>query len=260
MTVKLGHFYSNFGYESVTAPDNFFYSHNLAIIYGEPRTETGLLADKKLGNFYVQAGVTRGWDDWNDNNNDLSFLGGMGWADDEGRSSLAFNVQSGPERTEPPESSDVRNVFSFVFQQKLGDRFQYVAQYDYGEEDRDDLFLPPATWQALEQYLFYTLTEHWKAGVRFGVVPRPRRHAHRQRLAPRRLLRFDGRTELDAQLSRGRAAGAPLRLGRQPGRYALRRFHAIVPIAARLRCGNKVLDVFGRGRLLPTRMGFGHFQ
>jgi hypothetical protein len=168
LSMKLGHFYTILGYETTPAPENFFYSHSLCLIYGEPVTETGLLGEKKLGNFKIQAGVTRGWDNWEDNNNDLSFLGGLSWTEDDGCSSLAFAIQSGPEQNEPPESNNFRNVLSLVYQQKLGEQFQYVLQYDYGREDRGDNFrLRPGKWVGLDQYLFYTINECWKAGVRF---------------------------------------------------------------------------------------------
>ncbi len=168
LTMKLGHFYTILGYETSLAPENFFYSHSFSFFYGEPVTETGLLGEKKIGNFKFQAGVTRGWDNWEDNNNDLSFLGGIGWTDDDNCSSLAIAIQSGPEQNEPPESANFRNVVSLVYQQKLGARYQYVLQYDYGQEERNDIFrLPPTKWVGLNQYLFYTINDCWKAGVRF---------------------------------------------------------------------------------------------
>ena len=197
--MKLGHFYTILGYETTPAPENFFYSHSFCLIYGEPVTETGLLAEKKFGNFKIQAGVTRGWDNWEDNNNDLSFMGGVSWTDDDERSSLAFTMQSGPEQNEPPQNVNFRNIFSLVYQQKFGERFQYVIQYDYGYEERSDVYhLPPAEWIGLNQYLFYTINEQWKAGVRFEWF----RDRDGVRLAARparsRLLRTHGRVELDA--------------------------------------------------------------
>jgi hypothetical protein len=166
-TVKLGHFYTIVGYETTPAPENFFYSHSLCLFYGQPVTETGLLAEKKFGNFKFQAGVTRGWDNWEDNNNDVSFLGGITWTDSDNCSSLAIAVQSGPEQNEPPESTNFRNLVTLVYQQKLGDRWQYVLEYDFGQEERNDgLRLPPAKWVDLMSYVFYTINDRWKAGVR----------------------------------------------------------------------------------------------
>jgi hypothetical protein len=168
-TMKLGHFYTNLGYETTTAPDNFFYSHSFCIIYGEPVTETGVLAEKKFGNWKIQGGFSRGWDNWEDNNNNLSFIGGLSWIAENNRSSVAFAIQSGPEQNEPPKNTNDRTVLSVVYQQKLGSRYQYVIQYDYGQENRDDFLAPqrPAEWTGLNQYLFYTINDSWKAGMRF---------------------------------------------------------------------------------------------
>jgi hypothetical protein len=167
-SMKLGHFYTNLGYETTAAPENFFYSHSYCILYGEPVTETGLMGEKKLGNFKIQAGLSRGWDNWEDNNNDLSFLGGVSWTNDSDRTSLAFAIQSGPEQNEPPSNGNNRNILSLVFQQKLGERFKYVIQYDYGQEQRREILNQSAAqWTGLNQYLFYTITDSWKAGLRF---------------------------------------------------------------------------------------------
>ena len=75
LDMKLGHFYSPLGYESVAATNNFFYSHSYVFQYGEPKTFSGLLGETTLGDFTIQAGMTRGWDNWDDNNNDLGFVG-----------------------------------------------------------------------------------------------------------------------------------------------------------------------------------------
>ncbi|MGH8685441.1 MAG: outer membrane beta-barrel protein, partial [Nitrosospira sp.] len=41
LNLKAGHFYSPTGYETVPAPDNFFYSHAYTFNNGEPFTHTG---------------------------------------------------------------------------------------------------------------------------------------------------------------------------------------------------------------------------
>ena len=48
LNVKAGHFYTPIGYESVPAPDNFFYTHAYTMQYGEPFTHTGLLGNYKV--------------------------------------------------------------------------------------------------------------------------------------------------------------------------------------------------------------------
>ena len=44
VSVIVGHFYTLIGYEVVTAPDNFFYSHAFTMFNSEPFTHTGALA------------------------------------------------------------------------------------------------------------------------------------------------------------------------------------------------------------------------
>jgi hypothetical protein len=165
LSVKLGHFYSILGYETAPAPANFFYSHSYVYQYGEPKTYTGLLAATHLGDFEIQAGMTRGWDNWGDNNNDMAFTGSIGWTSDDERTSIALGVDAGREQPDP--TSNVRTLYSLVIQQKLGERWQYVAQFDYGNEPAAGVGDTIARWYGLNQYLFRTINEHWKAGLRF---------------------------------------------------------------------------------------------
>jgi len=167
VNVRLGHFYTILGYEVVPAPENFFYSHTYTMLYGEPFTHTGFLSSAKLGEFTVQGGMTRGWDNWEDNNNDLAFLSGVSWTSAEGRTSLAFAMHNGREQDEPPTNTHTRNSFSLVGQHRLNPWWQYVIQYDHGFETlgaqrrtRD------AEWYGITQYMFYTLNPCWKFGLR----------------------------------------------------------------------------------------------
>ena len=56
------------GYETVPAPDNFFYTHAYTMQYGEPFTHTGIMANYTINdNFAVMGGAvtgsaTGGWD------------------------------------------------------------------------------------------------------------------------------------------------------------------------------------------------------
>ena len=78
-TIKAGHFYTLIGYEVVTAPDNFFYSHAITFFNTEPFTHTGVLASRNIGdNVEVYGGWTAGWDTGFDSLNDgSSWLGGL---------------------------------------------------------------------------------------------------------------------------------------------------------------------------------------
>jgi len=76
--VKVGHFYTLIGYEVVTAPDNFFYSHAMTMYNSEPFTHTGVIASKAMGeNTTVYGGWTAGWDSGFDFSAGSNFLGGF---------------------------------------------------------------------------------------------------------------------------------------------------------------------------------------
>jgi len=78
-SVKVGHFYTLIGYEVVTAPDNFFYSHALTMFNSEPFTHTGAVATYSASDdVTVYAGWTAGWDTGFDQlNGGSNFLGGF---------------------------------------------------------------------------------------------------------------------------------------------------------------------------------------
>ena len=58
LNYKLGHFYTPVGYETVTAPDNFFYSHAQTMVNSEPFTHTGVLTEFSTEN---DSTVYLGW-------------------------------------------------------------------------------------------------------------------------------------------------------------------------------------------------------
>lgn len=167
LSIKMGHFYTIMGYEKVPAPANFFYSHAYAFQYGEPITHTGVLAEYGLSpRLKVQAGFTRGWDTWEDNNNDLAFLGGLAWTSDSEDTSLAMTVHTGPEATEPPPRGNVRTNYSLVFKHRFNERFSYVFQHNLGYEPRATVSNRTAYWYGINQYLLYQINPTWAAGLR----------------------------------------------------------------------------------------------
>lgn len=165
MTMKFGHFYSPFGYETAAAPANFFYSHSYAYQYAEPHTLTGLIGEKKFGNFAIQAGMTRGWDSWDDNGNDLEFLCGLSWENSDQTTSVSFGFTNGRESLDGGMTP--RTAYSLVVQQKVGENWKYVFQHDYGCQADAGINGSEANWYGINQYLFYTINDAWKAGTRF---------------------------------------------------------------------------------------------
>ncbi len=164
LTVRMGHFYTILGYESPMAVENFFYSHSYTMQYGEPKTHTGALAIYDINpNWAVAAGFSRGWNNWEDNNNDLDFLGSVAWTSRDECTSLAFALETGKEDN---AGAFNRTVYSLVFSHYLTDRLQWVLQHDLGYEDNAARGAD-AEWYGVNTYLFYQINCEWSAGIRY---------------------------------------------------------------------------------------------
>lgn len=166
-SVSIGHFYTILGYESVMAPENFFYSHAFTMQYGEPFTHSGVLIDQAITqSTNVLFGVTMGWDNWDNPNDKAGYLAGFSWCPSD-KTSLAFGLSSSQE---DPLGTNNRTVYSMVLTHQLTDRLQYVFQHDFGTEalGETDLNLGPdsAKWYGINQYFFYQTSPSWTWGAR----------------------------------------------------------------------------------------------
>jgi hypothetical protein len=180
--VKLGHFFSPIGYETVAAPGNFFFSHSFTRKNSEPFTHTGVLATKNVDDdTTVYGGWTLGWDTGFDQTNSGSnFLGGITTAvSDNVTFSYMTTIGDFGVREEGYSHS-------LVFDVCVSDDLNYVMQSDLVSTNDDpsganDQF-------GINQYLIYqvndcvaagTRLEWWKSdgvstyGATFGVNVRP---------------------------------------------------------------------------------------
>lgn len=172
VTVKAGHFYTLIGYEVVTAPDNFFYSHAMTMFNSEPFTHTGVLATATLtDSLTAYGGWTLGWDTGFDQlGNGSSWLGGFSYSlsDDAAFTYMSTAGDFGW------RGSDAYS-HSVVFDTQLTENLNYVAQSDVvrvrstGEDN-----------VGLNQYFLYTVNdclglgarvEWWKGDVLTGYAP-----------------------------------------------------------------------------------------
>lgn len=166
LRVKGGHFYTILGNETVMAPDNFFYSHTYMMQYGEPFTQTGLLASyAPFDSLSISAGAVTGslaggWDGAFDTHlGEWGFLGGLTWSG-EG-TSFSANAIHGSQADKPGDWS----LYSLVLHHDMMDRLHFTLQHDYGwaanaVEDQT------ATWYGLAPYLSYDLDDDLAFGVR----------------------------------------------------------------------------------------------
>ena len=169
IAVKIGHFYTIVGYEVVTAPDNFFYSHAYTMQYGEPFTHTGALGTWTPNeHLTVMGGATYGWDNFEDVYDEMSFLGGVTFTASDNNSKLALAMHSGDEEltagTVGPH--DERTIYSIVYSAILTDRITWVAQHDHGWQESALGSGDTAEWYGLNQYLFYKIDCCWTLGSR----------------------------------------------------------------------------------------------
>jgi len=171
VSIKAGHFYTPIGYEKVTAPDNFFYSHSYSMQYGEPFTHTGLLTTFQVNDqLQLLAGLTRGWDNWENNNNDLSLLAGIGWTSRDEATTANLVMTSGDQDTNTDPGAN-RTMISLVLSHEINECLTYVFQSDFGIQDNGQINnqfqVVPAKWYSINQYLYYDVTDTFAWGARF---------------------------------------------------------------------------------------------
>ena len=162
LSVIVGHFYTLLGYEVVTAPDNFFYSHAKTMYNSEAFTHSGALATYSASDdTSVYAGWTAGWDTGFDQfGNGSSFLGGV-----------STSVSDDATLTYITTAGDFGAIgegysHSIVLDVAIDCDLNYVLQSDYLSTNDTGAASGIGESYGINQYLFYTIDETYSAGVR----------------------------------------------------------------------------------------------
>ena len=162
-SIKMGRFYTIVGYETVTSPDNFFYSHAYTMYNSEPFTHTGVLgAYNGFDDVTLYAGWTLGWDTGFDQSHSGSnFLGGFSTnlTDDIG---FAYILTAGNFGARSGGESGYSH--SVVLDEALSQNLSYVLQSDVVSYDDDDNHF--GSQVGINQYLFYTVNDCLALGAR----------------------------------------------------------------------------------------------
>ncbi len=157
---KVGYFYTYIGYESVPAPDNFFYSHAYTQYYIEPFNHTGAVLEYNgYENWTFFGGWTLGWDTAFEQNNGAStFLGGVSYHPYD---NLTVSYTTSAGRFE--NNNDIY-MHSIVMELGLTDRLEWVIQSDLNTQEgaRHNIVAG-----GVNQYLYYTFNDSWQLGLRF---------------------------------------------------------------------------------------------
>ena len=176
-SVIAGHFYTLLGYEVVTAPDNFFYSHAFTMYNAEAFTHTGVLSTYNASDdVTLYNGYTFGWDTGFDQFDDVDGSQGSNYL---GGASVAL--------TDSLTVTYITTIgdlgfagegytHSIVADYQITDDLNYVFQTDYFDTEQAEDTGSPASPEAFEtgqtqfysvnQYLFYTLSDRVSVGGR----------------------------------------------------------------------------------------------
>ncbi len=172
LNVKAGHFYTPIGYETVPAPDNFFYTHAYTMQYGEPFTHTGVMGNYAVDeNWSVMGGATTGsatggWDGGFDKQlGNWGGLAGATWTSTDKNTSA--NI-SGTFSKASEQSSKAWGIYSIVLKHNITDKTHLMLQHDHGFANgvitasgvRD------AEWYGVNMHLTYDIKDNLTAGIR----------------------------------------------------------------------------------------------
>ena len=172
LNLKIGHFYSPTGYETVPAPDNFFYTRAYTFSNGEPFTHTGLVGNYIINKNWALMGgaitgsATGGWDGGLDK--ELSNWGGLAgttWTSDDKRSSV--NLTGSYSRTST-RSNEPWGFYSLVLQHKITPETLLILHHTSGFAG--GVFMPDGNkdvaWHGVDMQLHHDLREDLSVGIR----------------------------------------------------------------------------------------------
>ena len=173
---KLGHFYSTVGYETLPAANNFFYSRAYSFQFGQPITQWGgVLTSQLTKNVQVHAGLANSWDTLVGRENDLNLIAGIKYTPDSHSWWTSFALVSGENGNNPAGLPGIANApgnrtrYSFLLGVTPGGpcgRWEYVFHHYYGWQENGTAQGNFARWYGIDQYLYYRVSDRWKAGVR----------------------------------------------------------------------------------------------
>ncbi|MFZ2725500.1 MAG: porin [Methylococcaceae bacterium] len=176
LNIKAGHFYTPIGFETVPAPDNFFYSHAYTMQYGEPFTHTGFLGNYAVNsNWSLMAGAitgsaTGGWDGgWDRQLGNWAGISGVTWTSEDKGSSA--NI-SGTFGDASETNSSAWNMYSIVLKHNITDKLHLMVQHDHGFADNVKVAVNGgvpavnAEWYGVNTHLYYDVKDNLTVGIR----------------------------------------------------------------------------------------------
>ncbi len=173
LSVKIGHFYSVVGYEGVMAPDNFFYTKSYSYSFGGPFQHWGAQVDWQVNDEWeMQLGLVNGWDALDRVQDNMNFIGRIKYTSPYRGWWTSFAVITGDEDNNlfggaPTPDFTNRTRYSWLVALPLTSRMEYVFHHWLGYQEAGAADGGDADWYGVDQYLYYTINDCWKAGLRF---------------------------------------------------------------------------------------------
>ena len=159
--LKLGKFVTLEGAETIDPRTNFFYSHTYIFNFGIPFNHTGALATFHATKWLdLYSGITRGVNtSLDDNNDNVSFQGGVGLNLLDGKLTVLATTSIGPET--PNNNHDQRYLNDITVTAKITDKFTSITDLNYARDEVID-----AQAYGIAQYFTYAINSWLTAGIR----------------------------------------------------------------------------------------------
>jgi len=161
LDLKLGKFVTLEGVETIDPRANFFYSHTYIFNVGIPFNHTGALATFHATQWLdLYSGITRGVNtSIEDNNDSVSFHGGVGLNLLDGKLTILATTSIGPET--PNNNHDQSYFNDIAITAKITDKFTSLTDLNYALNGVSD-----AQAFGIAQYFTYAINSWLTAGIR----------------------------------------------------------------------------------------------
>jgi len=165
LSIKVGRFFAQFGFESIDTTQNPFLSRAYTFIYN-PFTQTGVLTQVQLDEAWsMQNGLVLGSDVFIDPAATPTYIGSIKWAPPRGRTSVLCAVVLSDPRYDTRQEFNRPQIFDVVFSYKIDTRTTYTLDALYGYQ-RDVPQLGFADWFGLVQYINHQIGPRVAGNVR----------------------------------------------------------------------------------------------
>jgi maltoporin len=165
MDIKVGRHFCRFGYESLNPIQTVLPSWSYAFTYN-PFTHTGLFTETKLDDTWtVTNDFVLGNDNFIDNSNRFYYLGAIGWAAPESKTTAKVAAILGYGRFDRSNNFNNPQLIDAVITHKLTDDLTYAFEFLYGwQHEVPDVGF--AQWYHFVNYLTYKIDDKWSTTAR----------------------------------------------------------------------------------------------